>query len=145
MPLPVTDDDHYSYSDANINALSSQLGIRWEPSKTILWSFCVPYLGFLWNLENCTVSLPERIKQKYLAAIMQWELVSAHPLLEVQKLHGKLLHATLVAPEGRAYLTNLEAMLASFNNRPLVPHTPPRDTKCDLKWWKQLFHSPTVI
>jgi hypothetical protein len=35
-------------------------------------------------------------------------------------------------------------MLATFN-RPFVPHTPPRDTKYDLEWWKQLFRSPTVI
>ena len=49
-----------------------------------------------------------------------------HNLLEVQELYGKLLHAALVIPAGRAHLTSLEAMLAAFNDNPFLPHTPPR-------------------
>ena len=144
LPSPIADEDDYSYGDSDIDLLSSHLGIRWENSKTIPWGVRAPYLGFIWDLENGTVSIPERKKQKYLAAIEEWETHSAHALLEVQKLHGKLLHTTLVVPEGRAYLTNLETMLA-FSNCPFVPHTPPRDTKYDLEWWKQLLRSPTIM
>ena len=62
----------------------------------------------------------------------------------MQKLYGKLLHTTLVVPAGQAYLTNLEAMLALFNNRPFVPHTPPHDMPHDLVWWAKLLDAKTL-
>jgi len=67
-----------------------------------------------------------------------------HPLVEVQKLYGKLLHASLVITAGCVYLTNLEAMLSGFNNSPFMPHTPPCDTSNDLKWWAERLQSPTL-
>lgn len=60
----------------------------------------------------------------------------AQTLQEVQKLHGKLLHASLVFLSGRAYLINLEAMLGIFQENPFMPRTPPRHTSDDVKWWK---------
>jgi hypothetical protein len=67
-----------------------------------------------------------------------------HTLPEVQKLYGKLLHATLIVPSGRAYLTNLESMLGIFKDRPFLPRTPPRDTQADLSWWKKTLNSPQL-
>jgi hypothetical protein len=82
------------------------------------------------------VHLPEEKKAKYLVAILEWGKKCTHNLLETQQLYGKLLHVALVIPAGQAHLTNLEAMLASFNNSPFLPHTPPCDTPYDLKWWQ---------
>jgi hypothetical protein len=55
-------DEGYSYGDVDIDLLSSRLGIKWEDSKTIPWGFQAPYLGFIWDIENCTVSVPEKKK-----------------------------------------------------------------------------------
>ena len=82
------------------------------------------------------VYIPDEKKAKYLAAIAEWGKKRTHNLLEAQQLHGKLLHAALVIPAGRAHLISMEAMLASFHNSPFVPHTPPRDTPDDLEWWR---------
>jgi hypothetical protein len=131
------EDRNFAYADADIDKLSACLGIRWEPSKTVLFSTEVPYLGFRWDLRARMVHLLEEKKTKYLAAITEWESRCMHNLLDTQRLYGKLLHATMVIPAGRAYLTNLEAMLASFNANIFLPHTPPRDTPSDLEWWKQ--------
>jgi len=79
-----------------------------------------------------------------MAAVEEWERKPMHTLLEVQQLHGKLLHVTLVVPAGRAYLTNLEAMLGIFHNHPFLPWTPPRHTANDLEWWKHLFRQPII-
>jgi hypothetical protein len=137
-------DHDYSYSDADIDSVSDHLGIVWESSKTVPFSVSIPYLGFTWDLDTHTVAVPERKKLKYLAAIEEWERRPAHALVEVQRLHGKLLHVTLVVPPGRAYLTSLEAMLGIFHDRPFVPRTPPRNTADDLKWWKILLQQPIV-
>lgn len=71
------------------------------------------------------MEIPAAKKQKYLAAISTWESQPRHTLIETQKLFGKLLYASLIVPAGRAYLTELEAMLPIFGDRPHVPHTPP--------------------
>ena len=131
------EDQQFTYADADINKLSVRLGIRWEASKSVPFGTEVPYLGFRWNLDTRVVHLLEEKKAKYLAAIAEWEGRRTHNLLETQRLYGKLLHASLVIPAGRAYLTNLEAMLGAFSNNIFLPHTPPRDTPSDLDWWKR--------
>jgi hypothetical protein len=80
--------------------------------------------------------LPNEKKLRYLTAITEWGKKCMHNLQEIQKLYSKPLHAALVIPAGRAHLTSMEAMLASFNNSPFLPHTPPRDTPDDLAWWQ---------
>ena len=134
----------FSYAERDIDQLSERLGIRWEASKSVPFGVEVPYLGFLWNLRTCVVRLLDTKRIRYLAAITEWERKRTHNLLETQKLYGKLLHAALVFPAGRAHLTSMEAMLASFNNGPFLPHTPPRDTPDDLDWWKRQLRQPAA-
>ena len=123
----------FTYCDADIDTLSDYLGIPWEPSKTIPFSFSVPYLGFDWDLATLTVSLMSNKKTKYKAAITQWLSKTTHNLDEVQQLDGKLLHASTIIPTGQAYLTSLETMLASFTDNPFMPHHPPHKTSHDLR------------
>lgn len=135
---PRNDMDHlYCYGDTDINRLSDALGIPWEHSKTVPFSSSIPYLGFTWNLQECTVEVPMQKRQKYLAAILEWKSQTKHVLEQVQKLYGKLLHTCLIIPMGRAYLTNLETMLGVSHQSPFMPRHPPRGTSEDLQWWEQ--------
>ena len=138
-------DTIFAYDDKDIDLLSDELGIPWETSKTIPFGSVIPYLSFVWDLNTCSVAIPAEKKLKHLNAIKEWEKKPMHPLVEVQKLYGKLLHTSLVVTAGRAYLTNLEAMLSGFNNSPFVPHTPPHDTSNDLKWWAEHLQSPNPL
>jgi hypothetical protein len=134
----------FTYNDADIDHLSDILGIPWENSKAIPFSHTVPYLGFTWNIQTQTVAIPSEKKKKYIDAIKNWATCPTHVLEDVQKLYGKLLHASLVVPMGRAYLTNLETMLSSFSNCPFVPHHAPCDTANNLIWWKDTLSSPVL-
>jgi len=138
------EDSLFAYGDADIDELSDKLGIPWEKSKTISFSYEVQYLGFIWNLPSKTVSVPAEKKEKYRTAIQEWKARKTHTLNDAQKLYGKLLHATMVVPEGRAYLTSLEAMLGTFSKNPFVPHHAPRDTNDDLSWWHKTLLLPTL-
>ena len=138
------DDCEFTYADADIDELSSRLGIKWQSSKSIPFREEVPYLGFRWNLRTQVVYLLEETKVKYLVAIAEWRGKWAHNLIEMQQLHGKLVHAALVIPARRAHLTSLEAMLSSFNNRPFRPHTPPRGTPDDLSWWQRQLRRASI-
>ena len=86
-------------------------------------------------IEGCAPAWWE--KARYLTVITKWREKRTHNLLETQRLYGKLLHATLVIPAGHAHLTSLEVMLASLNNSPFCPHTPPQSTLDDLDWWQR--------
>ena len=142
-PRPAADRE-FAYADADIDKLSIYLGIRWEASKSIPFGEEVSYLGFRWDLRTRVVHLPNEKKARYLAVIGEWKEKRTHDLIETQRLYGKLLHATLVIPAGRARLTSLEAMLASFNDHPFRPHTPPRSTPEDLEWWQHQLRRPDV-
>jgi hypothetical protein len=144
LPNRSNHDILFTYCDADVDLISGQLGIPWEPSKTIPFSSVVPYLGFEWDLSERTVAIPENKKAKYRTAIEDWLPRPTHTLEETQKLYGKLLHASLVLPAGRAYLTSLESLMGSFSANPFVPHHAPRHTAADLSWWLHAFTSPTI-
>ena len=130
-------DQQFSYSIKDIDDISNQLGIPWELSKDVPFSSQPTFIGLIWDLAARTVTLTETKRVKYVDAITVWERKRTHTLEEVQKLHGKLLHASLVFPAGHAHLVNLEAMLGIFGNNPFMPRTPPRATPEDLSWWKR--------
>ena len=115
------EDQRFTYNFSDIDALLDQLGIRWERSKDLPFAYTTTYTGFEWNLKDLTANK----KAKYQLAILEWANRSAHTLHDVQKLYGKLLHASLVLPAGRAYLTSLEAMLGLFGNKPFMPRRAP--------------------
>jgi hypothetical protein len=138
------EDANYAYAATDIDSVCGQLGIPWEKSKDIPFGFSVPFIGFLWDLPSQTVSITDKKKAKYLVAIEKWEAQRTHKLAEVQKLYGKLLHASLIIPEGRAYLTSMEAMLGIFHSSPFLPRTPPRHTASDLLWWKEVLLRPVI-
>lgn len=128
----------------DIDRISEELGIPWEKTKDIPFGSVFPFIGFSWDLEHSTVSIPQAKKEKYLLAITQWEARHTHTLSEVQQLYGKLLHACSVVPSGRAYLTTLERFMANFSDSPFMPRTPPRGTPSDLHWWKITLKQPTL-
>jgi hypothetical protein len=131
-------EQQFCYNLEDVNRITDHLGIPWEASKDIPFSPNPVFIGLIWNLEDRTVTLTESKRIKYLTAILEWQSKRTHVLLEVQKLHGKLLHASLIFPAGRAYLANLEAMLGIFRDTPFKPRTPPRDTPDDLAWWRTI-------
>ncbi|CAA7260292.1 unnamed protein product [Cyclocybe aegerita] len=97
----------FTYCMSDIDAICNELGIPWETEKDVPFQSVVPFIGFLWDLDQREVALASAKQEKYLKAIQEWETRKEHNLEETQKLYGKLLHACLVVPAGRAYLTIL--------------------------------------
>ena len=135
----------YAYDFSHIDQISNQLGIPWELSKDTPFSSTPTFIGFTWNLEKDTVSLTTAKRTKYINAIHEWMCTITHTLKQVQKLHGRLSHASLVIPEGNAYLTSLQAMLGIFGNKPFMPCRQPRSTVSELRWWLHTLSSKPPI
>jgi hypothetical protein len=129
---------------ADIDSFSDELGIPWEHAKDIPFSPVITYIGFRWDIEARTVSIPETKKTKYLIAIAAWKARRTHTLEDAQQLHGKLMHACHVVPMGRAYLTSLESFLGIFHDCPFLPRTPPKHIQADLNWWEALFRRTRI-
>jgi len=149
MSFPIrdlaTDRNHgYTYDLSDVDHISDQLGIPWEHSKDIGFSSSFPFIGFTWDIEKKSVALRTEKREKYLLAIKEWRETRTHTLEEVQKLYGKLSHATLAHPDGRPYLANLETMLGVFHDSPHRPRTPPRQLPADLDWWTSELSKPSI-
>ena len=139
-----SDGHHFPYDFEEIDNITGPLGIPWESSKDVPFCNVVPFIGFTWDLREKRVSLPESKKEKYIRAISEWRQRSRHTLDDVRKLYGKLLYACLIAPRGRAYLTNLEKMIGAAQGNPFVPRHPPKQLIEDLTWWETTLSSPSL-
>ena len=139
-----THDANFTYGMSDIDNIFRELGIHWKEAKDIPFRTVVPFTSLLWDLEAKTVSFPQSKKEKYLAAIKDWNICPTHTLEETQKLYGKLLHASLVVPKGQAFLTTLESFQGTFRDHPHMPRSPPRHTPDNLEWWSRLLRQPSI-
>ena len=139
------EDALFTYNFTDINEISRDLGIPWETSKDQPFVTSTIYIGFVWDLEQQTVTLTPSKIDKYINEIDEWLARPTHTLKHVQKLYGKLLHAASILPQGRAYLLGLEGMLATCAKRPFVPHRPDNKLDKDLIWWTEKLRSGTLV
>lgn len=138
------EDALFSFNMADIDKISNDLAIPWEILRDKIFAHINPYIGLMWNLAQNEVFLAGEKKLKYLQAIRIWRERTAHVLINIQQLYGKLLHATLVVPKGRAYLTSLEAMLRLAAVKPFLPQRPVKRLAADLDWWEILLQKSFV-
>ena len=136
------EDSLYTYNFHDIDKLSDILGIPWEKSKDQPFSTSTSYIGLKWDLDRLEVALTAEKRQKYSLAILNWHSRHKHDLNDVQKLYGKLLHACLVIPAGRSYLTSLESMLVLCSPHPFALYSPVRELAEDLSWWAFKLSAP---
>lgn len=61
-----TSDEWYTYAFADIDLISRELGIPWEPEKDQLFALWTIYISFLWDLEKKTVRISDTKAEKYL-------------------------------------------------------------------------------
>ena len=132
----------YNFDD--IDQISNLLGIPWDRSKDQHFNHSTTYISFIWDLSTLHVALSPAKKEKYSCVIMEWKEQSVHVLNDVQKLYSKLLHTCLVVPSGCAYLTGLEAMLATSHHSPHVPQSANKGITTDLDWWSSLLLQPSL-
>ena len=141
----------YGHDVADIYAISKIIRVPWSQAKAVPHGFSGIYSGFLWDLPGKSVSLPEGKRQKYLSKLsealanardgrarMSWKTATS--------LNGTLSHICFVYPQGRAFLTNLCAFIASFGERTrrFAPRYPTPSMMSDLKWWQRTLQAPGI-
>src|SRR5882724_6742948 len=105
----------------------------------------VTYVGLIWDLDTCSVSLPSKKRTKYLAKIVTF-LTKANDKVtcrECLSIHGMLQHISFVYREGHAYLPSLSSFLSRFPND-FISHHIPKPILTDLRWWQAILAIPCV-
>jgi hypothetical protein len=54
------EDARFTYSFEDIDQLSKILSIPWELAKDILFTSHAPFIGFLWDIKACSISIPQK-------------------------------------------------------------------------------------
>ena len=96
------------------------------------------YIGFLWDLSNCSVSLPsEKLARFHERVHIFMDAYEGHqcPLREVDHIHGSLCYITFIYLDGRSRLPSISNFAASFGQDKRVVRFPPKSMMTDLWWW----------
>ncbi|RXW18848.1 hypothetical protein EST38_g7017 [Candolleomyces aberdarensis] len=139
-------DFSYAYDHDLLVSHVAPLGVPWHPEKGDgVFREVFTFIGFLWNLPNKTVSLPEAKHLKFLHRVSEFltKYKSCQcPLIEVEKIHGSLCHVAFVYQDGRSRLPSLSNFATTFQGNRLVKRYPPRAAISDLQWWLERLSTP---
>ncbi|KAE8222196.1 hypothetical protein CF319_g4567 [Tilletia indica] len=130
---------------AAIDAITRPLGVPWKAAKDKDFAPIQKYVGFLFDIPNRTVSLPEDKRTRYLDNVLQWLSNRKHTPAEAEELLGRLQHSSFVYTAGRKRLAYLRVFLRLSASAPRhVPRYPPRQLASDLNWWASALSNPAT-
>jgi len=129
---------HESWSEEDFMALTSQCGVPWSLEKLRPFAPTQRYIGFDWNLDRKSVSLPHDKLQKIQEQVAGWLLGGASfTAKEAASLHGKLVHVGCIFPLIRPFLRSAALFAASFRSH-RAHLSPPPALRADLLWIQSL-------
>lgn len=128
----------YGIVEEDIYAFALRLGWPWSRKKTKDFSHRFVYLGFTWDLHAKTVEITSAKKTKYLTALSRWVPGFKCTQNDVQSMLGKLVHCSLVLPQGRSRLPLLSRFCAAFPKGDRhARYRLPDNIASDLAWWRE--------
>lgn len=136
----------YKYDERIFFEIGEDLGWTWELEKYYPFAARFRYIGFDWDAEAKTVSIPEAKKTKYLSKLAPWVEGAKVTVGETENVVGTLNHCALVVRQGRSRLVNLYRLTASFKHAKnnFVKFSVSNKVALDLEWWRQELSRPTV-
>lgn len=141
-------DGSFNYDKQSMIDLIAFLGVPWHPNKgNEFFVFITKFIGFLWDIENKRVSLPEDKHIKYLHQldifITNFKRRPA-PLTLIESIHGILCHLAFLHPDGRSHLPPISNFMTKYHgnrNDSYVLH-PPNSMISELIWWHAKLMDP---
>jgi len=123
-----------SWTESDFVNLTASIGIPWSMEKLRPLSTIQRYIGFDWNLEAKTVSIPPEKISRIQSLLRLWvsedTRVTEH---EAASLHGKLVHISCIYPLIRPFLRSLSHFSHKFKSFRAHLH-PPGPVVADLHW-----------
>jgi hypothetical protein len=144
-------DSHHRYDIFFDDIIKTFRILGWPLSTEKLHDFyhIVRYIGFDWNFELKTVSLPEEKRLKFKARVESWianGLTSGVSAVDTEHLVGSLSHIACIHEVGQSFLPSLHNFLASFESRNrFITRLPPRESISDMRTWLSLLSIPDAF
>jgi hypothetical protein len=138
----------YDYDRAEMLGRISSLNVPWQSEKgDDQFLFITTFIGFLWDIPQKTVGLPEPKRQKFHERVRRF-LASFRnqpcTLRDVEKIHGSLWHVAFVHLDGCLHLPSFSNFAASFQGDEFITRRPSHSMISDLNWWLEKLSHPYV-
>ena len=129
---------HQSWNEADFMQFTGRFGVPWSTKKPCPLNVIQRYIGFNWNLNTRSVSLPDEKKSAALNLINQWLAVDGKfTLTETLAFHGKLVFIASIFHLIRPYLPSVIEFSRTFRDPRSKLHVP-RSTRRDIEWVRYL-------
>lgn len=130
-----------AWTEEEFISLTGDCGVPWSRAKTRPLAVVQRFIGFDWDLEKRTVTLPAEKLHKTQELIALWREDSHFAnMKEAASLHGKLVHVSCIYPLIRPFLRSISAFAAAFVS-PRAKLLPPHSVGADLSWIQFLLAS----
>ncbi|KAE8226947.1 hypothetical protein CF319_g537 [Tilletia indica] len=123
-----------------VHDATKDLGFPWHPTKRSEFATTVKYLGFIWNLEAHTVTLPDDKREHFAEVAKRFTTSEPRSLKEVRELAGSLQHVAMMARDLAPFTAEIIAFMSAWNRYPPFKklHVPPAIQVEAKKWVKAL-------
>jgi hypothetical protein len=123
-----------TWSELDFINLTADVGVPWSLEKLRPLASVQRYIGFDWDLEAKSVSLPSHKLDMLREKLCQWLVPKAHfKAKEAASLHGKLVHVSCIFPLIRPFLPSVARFANGFRSA-RASLIPPPAVRADIKW-----------
>lgn len=123
-----------STSMLQIVEASEYLGVKTNATKYAEFATEQRFIGFLWNAQDKTVSLPINKLEQRRSELDNFMRTLSFSKNEVECFNGKLSHLTLILPQLKAYLVENFKWVATW--RSPGKRTMPTQVREDMNFWR---------
>jgi len=118
--------------------LTEKLGVPWSREKLKRFATTQKYIGFLWDLNDKTVSMPQDKLDNVFKLLDRWlDPVNCFSASDAARLHGKLVHIASIFPLIRPFLRSAAAFAQHFRSHRAKLFPRPA-LMADLRWVQQI-------
>jgi hypothetical protein len=140
----------YRYDRQSCVAPVDIIGTPWHEVKTgEHFTFTMTFLGFFWDLIHRRVSLPEPKRLKFLTRVSTFieRINNSDPLtlLDLQIIHGSLVHVCFIYPDGSSRLPTLSNFMSTFHGNTFTTRHASQSVKKTLLWWEKRLSDPLAF
>lgn len=139
---------HYDYDHDEMLRQISSLCVPWHEEKgDKTFAFVTTFIGYLWDIPQKLVSLPEPKRRKFHERVRRFIASFGNQpctMRDVEKIHGSLCHVAFVHLDGRSHLPSLSNFAASFHGDEFIKRCPSHSMITDLTWWLNKLSQPNV-
>jgi len=139
-----TNTNAYSYNLSSVMNITNPLRVPWHPIKVKCQDFgpTVSYVGFIWNLEDHSLSLSPKKYLKYLKKVCSFLCSSDSP----SQNHGMSIlrtiqHISFMYRDSRSTLLPFASFISKFPNDFTTCHAP-KSVLESLRWWEAILLNP---